>query len=166
MIQVADSLIMSVLRFGLEFCGRDHANLVRLQRTLNAVLRVITRSGRRTSVRWMLSHTGIMNMKLQMMYQRMSLVRRALMTGACPLTVTMVRYPGPRSRNGHYRCLMPNRSSKYGDSSIITVSLELLNSIGYHKKVTEAGGIHPGKQWFKSSSTNHLKQTVDNGNLH
>ena len=57
MKQVVDSMVMSVLRFGLEFCGRDHTNLVRLQKTLNNVLRVVTRSGWRTSVRWMLSHT-------------------------------------------------------------------------------------------------------------
>ena len=107
MKQVVDSMVMSVLRFGLEFCGRDHTNLVRLQKTLNNVLRVVTRSGWRTSVRWMLSHTKFLNMRLQMSYQRMTLVRRALMTGACPLTISMVKYTGVRSRTGHYRSLMP-----------------------------------------------------------
>ena len=64
-LQVMDSLIMSVLRFGLEFSRRDQANLVRLQKTLNNVLWVVTKSGWRTSVRWMLSKMKMMNVKLQ-----------------------------------------------------------------------------------------------------
>lgn len=38
LLQVMDSLIMSVLRFCLEFSGRDQANLVCIQKTLNNVL--------------------------------------------------------------------------------------------------------------------------------
>ena len=154
---------MSVIRFGLEWAGRDKSNLVRLQKTLNVALRMLTGSSKYQSVRWMLSKVDLLNMKLQFTYQRMALLRRCLMTETTPMTLAMVQYPKEKSRTGHYRSMMGN-STKYGENSIVTTGLELLNSIGYGKAVKDKGS-HPGGSWFRSRTTAHLKSKLDNGNL-
>ena len=162
--QVTDSIVMSVIRFGLEWAGRDRCNLVRLQKTLNVALRMLTGSSKYQSVRWMLMKTDMLNVKLQFTYQRMALMRRCLMTETTPMTMAMIQYPKEKSRTGHYRSRMGN-STKYGDNSIVTTSLEMLNSIGYGRAVKEKGS-HPGGSWFKTKSTTHLKSILDNGNLY
>ena len=70
--QVIDSIVMSVIRFGLKWSGRDRTNLVRLQKTLNVALWMLMGSSKYQSVRWMLMKTDMLNVKLQFNYQRMS----------------------------------------------------------------------------------------------
>ena len=161
--QVTDSLVLSILRYGLEWSGRERSNLVRLQKTLNVVLRMLTKSSMYTSIRYMLSKTGLMNIKLQCSQQRMSLVRRCLMTETTPITLTMVKFPKEKSRSGDYRSLIGNQT-RYGEKSIITVGLDLLNGLGYGKLV-QTSGRHPSKDSFNSKSSKYLKEKMDNGNV-
>ena len=162
--QVIDSIIvMSVIRFGLKWSGRDRTNLVRLQKTLNVALWMLTGSSKYQSVRWMLMKTDMLNVKLQFNYQRMSLMRRCLMKETTPMTLSMVQFPREKSRSVHFRSRMGN-STKYGENSIVTTALELLNGIGYGRAVRDCGA-HPGSTSFKSRASSYLKGIIDNGNL-
>ena len=170
---VAETLIMSVLKYGLEFCGRDYSNLVRLQKTYNVVLRLVTRSSRMTSVRLMLAKTTSINIKLQYYYSRMSLMRRVMVSQSSPFTLTFVKYPSLTSRTCLYQSLMPNKL-KYGENSLVTVALNNLNSIGFGKRVQQQQGkrvqqqqgILPGTQWLKTTALKFLRENYDNGNLY
>lgn len=162
---VAETLIMSVLKYGLEFCGRDYSNLVRLQKTYNVVLRLVTRSSRMTSVRLMLAKTTSINIKLQYYYSRMSLMRRVMVSQSSPFTLTFVKYPSLTSRTCLYQSLMPNKL-KYGENSLVTVALNNLNSIGFGKRVQQQQGILPGTQWLKTAAIKFFRDNYDNGNLY
>ena len=62
--EVIDSMVLSVLRFGLEWSGRNDNNLKRLQRSMNQALRMMTNRSMREPIRLMLAKTKLMNMKL------------------------------------------------------------------------------------------------------
>ena len=164
--QVVDSLAFSILRFGIEFAGRDLKNLKRLQRTMNVLLRLITKSNRLMSVRYMLSKTGLLNCKLQYIYQRAALMRRVIRTGSSPRTLSYVVSPRPFSRLAHFNHSMSVRT-KYGQNSIVVTSLETLNQIGYLKKCWQGSSSQdpPGKQWFDTATLAYLKSNLDNANL-
>ena len=164
--QVTEALALSVLRFGLEFAGRELKNLKRLQRMMNVLLRLVTKSNRLMSVRYMLSKTGLMNFKLQYQYQRASLMRRVLRTGASPRTLAFVVSPRPFSRLAEYNHTMSVRT-KYGQNSMVVTSLENLNQIGYLKKCWQGSAAQdpPGKQWFDATLTAYLKNNLDNANF-
>ena len=85
------------------------------------------------------------------------------MTETTPITLTMVKFPKEKSRSGNYRSLIGNQT-RYGEKSIITVGLDLLNGLGYGKLV-QTSGRHPSKDSFNSKSAKYLKEKMDNGNV-
>ena len=161
--EVAEALLLSVLRYGLEVAGRDQENLRRLQKILNVVLRLITRSNKFASVRLMQARTSIQNMRLQYHKQRAALVRNVLTTGVAPLTLHYVDYPRPHSRLAQLRHSFPV-STRYGENSILVTSLEVLNGMGYLKHLWSVSH-QPGKQWFATSVVKYLLAQFDNGNI-
>ena len=164
--QVTESLALSILRFGIEFAGREAKNLKRLQRMMNVLLRLITKSNRFMSVRYMLAKTGFLNCRLQFIYQRAALMRRTLRTGASPRTLAYVVSPRPFSRLAQFNHSMSVRT-KYGQNSLLVTSLETLNQIGYLKRCWQGSAAQdpPGKQWFDTTIFAYLKSSLDNANI-
>ena len=60
---VMESLVTSVLQWGLELAGKDRTNLRKLQKCQNSILRLLTDSDRRMSVRLMLQRTNMLNVQ-------------------------------------------------------------------------------------------------------
>ena len=133
---------------------------------MNVLLRLITKSNRLMSVRYMLSKTGLLNCKLQYIYQRAALMRRVIRSGSSPRSLAYVGSPRPFSRLAHFNHSMSVRS-KYGQNSIVVTSLETLNQIGYLKKCWQGSSSQdpPGKQWFDTATFAYLKTNLDNANL-
>ena len=80
MKEVTESLIMSSLKFGLEWSARTDNNMKRLQVMMNQVLRLLTKSGRQMSIRLMLVRTDMMNIALEAKMMRMMLMKREMLT--------------------------------------------------------------------------------------
>ena len=162
MKEVTESLIMSTLKFGLEWSARTDNNMKRLQVMMNQVLRLLTKSGRQMSIRLMLVRTDMMNIALEAKMMRMTLMKRVLSMGSTPLTNSYVIFPGHRSRSGDLRSRLP--SGKFGQSSILNISIELLNSVNFWK-MKDDEGKYPSKQVFKTKVKEFLKANFSNGNL-
>ena len=161
--ELADTLLLSVLRYGLEVAGRDLVNLKRLQKVLNVILRLISKADKFTSVRLMQARLAVLNMRLQFHKQRTSLIRSVLTSGVSPLTLHFVDFPRHHARLAKYRHSFPIKS-KYGENSILVTSLEVLNDMGYLKHLWSVSH-QPGKQWFSTNIVNYLLSKYDNGNI-
>ena len=161
--ELADTLLLSVLRYGLEVAGRDLVNLKRLQKVLNVILRLISKADKFTSVRLMQARLAVLNMRLQFHKQRTSLIRSVLTSGVSPLTLHFVDFPRHHARLAKYRHSFPIKS-KYGENSILVTSLEVLNDMGYLKHLWSVSH-QPGKQWFSTNIVKYLLSKYDNGNI-
>ena len=130
--EVADVLLLSVLRYRLEVVGRDQVNLKRLQKVLNVVLCLVSKADKFASVRLMQARLSVLNMRLQFHKLRTLLLRSVLISGVSPLTLYYVDFPRHHARLAMYRHSFPIMS-KYGENSILVTSLEILNAMGYLK---------------------------------
>ena len=156
---VTDSLVFSTLYWGLDLVGRDLQNLRRLQKMQNCVLRMLTRSDMKMSVRLMLEKVSMLNMQNQCRMMQMSLIRRTIRNGGCPVTMSYVIMPGDRSRDGFIRNTFPNKRKKHGDRAILPKALTLLNGMKWMK---EKG--RDTKAWYVKSAKRYLLATFPNTN--
>ena len=157
--EVTTSLVLSVLYWGLELAGRDLKDLKRLQKMQNCVLRLMTKSDKRMSVRLMLDQVEMLNMQNQTRAAQMSLIRRTINNGGCPVTLSHVQMPGHRSRDGFIRNTYPNKRKRHGDRAILPKALKLLNDMRWYK---EKG--RDTKSWYVKTSKKFLLANFPNTN--
>ena len=124
---------------------------------------MLTGSTKYVRVKTMLAKTSLLNIKLQGVFQRTTLVRRVIIQGSSPYTLRFVDWPRPHSRLALYRNRL-SKMTKYGENSVLTQGLDVLNDLGYLKHVWRKTQ-HDGKKAFSKKVVAHLLSTMENGNL-
>ena len=159
LLRVTKSLVLSVLYWGIELAGRDIRNLKRLQKVQNMILRMVTKSDKKMSVRIMLEKLGLLNVQNQTRLAQMSLLRRTLKFNSCPVTLSHIAMPRMNSRDGYIRNSFPNKRKKHGDRALLPRSLELLNKMMWYKEKGKDSNA-----WFKQRAKKYLLSSFTNTN--
>ena len=133
-----DSMVFSVLDWGLELVGRDLTNLKRLQLVQNVAMRILTNSEMEMSIRVMIQRLKMMNMLNRTRFKRMTLMRRILKHRSCPDTLRYVVMPREGARIQQMRTTFPNNLVRQSGKSLLVNGLQLLNDCNWLRDHQEA----------------------------
>ena len=157
--EAMEALVLSCLNWGMELAARNMTNVRRLQKTQNAVLRVMTRSSKNMSVRLMLARTKLLSVLNQTRYQQMSLVRRVINAESCPHTLQYLVKPNPRFRAREWQSSFPI-ATRHGPTSVFHLGVKLLSDLQWVKNRGEDTRDH-----FKEMSKQFILASFDNKNV-
>ena len=155
-----DSLVFSVLDWGIELVGRDLTNLKRLQLVQNVGMRILTNSGMEMSIRVMIQRLKMLNMLNQSRLRRMTQIRRVILQGSCPKTLAYVVRPRPEARVQQWRTTFPSNLERQSGKSMLINGLKLLDDSKWvRERLTESD------ETFLKLSRKFILESFDNGKL-
>lgn len=155
-----DSLVFSILDWGLELVGRDLTNLKRLQLVQNVAMRVLTNAGMEMSIRVMIQRLKMLNMLNRTRLKRMSLMRRIIKHQSCPETLRYVVMPRDGARIQQMRTTYPNNLVRQSGKSLLVNGLQLLNDCNWLRDHQDASDMN-----FKKLAKKFIVESYDNGKL-
>ena len=157
--EATQSLVLSCLNWGMELAARNMVNVRRLQKAQNAVLRVMTRSSYRMSVRVMLARTKLLSVMNQTKYLQMALTRRVIKAESCPHTLQYLVRPNPRFRGREFQTSFPI-ATRHGPTSVFHLGVKLLADCQWVRKRGE-----DTKDAFKELAKSYILESFDNKNV-
>ena len=153
-------MVTSVLQWGLELAGKDKTNLKKLQKCQNSILRLLTDSDKRMSIRLMLQRTNMLNVQNMTRLNTMVLVRRAILEGQCPKTMKFVKMPSENSRLKRIDDRLA-RDTRHADNAQLVVGIKLLNQMHWYRDK----GKKESAKTFKKKAKEFLLANFDNQNI-
>ena len=155
-----DSLVFSVLSWGLELVGRDLTNLKRLQLVQNVGMRILTNSGMEMSIRVMIDRLKMLNVLNLSRLKRMSQIRRVIKDKKCPKTLSYIVMPRQNSRTKKLKTTFPNNLVRQSGKALLVNGLDLLNDCNWLRD-----GYADSDKVFKNMAMTFIKESYDNGRL-
>ena len=155
-----DSIVFSVLGWGVEMTGRDLTNMRRLQLVQNVGMRILTDSGMEMSIRVMIARLKMLNMNNLARFKRMMQIRRVINEKKCPKTLSYVVMPRGDSRTKQIRTTFPNNLERQSGKSMLVNGLRLLNDSNWWRD--RDGDLD---RTFKEMAKRFLLERYDNGKI-
>ena len=121
LIRVSTALCLSYLQYGVSIWAGKASTQRRLQKIMNMLLRILTKSGRDTSVAKMLKEVDLLNVHLTYQYFCIMGLERLQRTKGSMVTWNLINWNTPRVRFTRHRHLLLNwrpRTSEGWESTI------------------------------------------------
>ena len=133
--QLGEALVMSVVRYGLEFLAASEANLTKLQGIQNRLMRMVTSSDRSERIANMILRLKWTSVRNLARLQLLTGLYRVIRTGVCRLQLRLITMADETNqtrytmRSRDLRLAWQPRLSRIGGQAIIIRAVETWNSL-------------------------------------
>ena len=157
-LQVATSLLLSKLNHLLEIMGHSHVVQVVLQKSMNHILRIVTKGNNYSSVASMLTQCNLLNIKNQCRYQSCLWFKKCVEKGVGKFTRGLLTSYDQRTRTDAFKLVFVPKLKISEHSFVVQGAL-------IYRELNMSGVLHGSYKEMKNSVKFKILDRFPNGNI-